>query len=162
MRGARLLDGVVGDRAKMRRVDHERLVGELLERDGVDRGEPVRPGQHGDQGVAADDLDAQGALANGRAEHAEIEAAVQQAGDLGRCEQLAAQVEHHAGQRAAQRGREPGQQRVRRRPGEADGEASELAAIRPHVFRALDMPHIAAAEGESFLAHVAAQNSVVA
>ena len=52
-------------------------------------------------------------------------------GDLGRREQLAAQVQDHAGQRIAQCGRELGKQRVRRRAGEAHREASELAARRP-------------------------------
>jgi hypothetical protein len=40
-------------------------------------------------------------------------------------------------------------------------DAPALAAVGPQVFCALDVPHIAAAEGESFLADIAAQDPVV-
>ena len=109
VRGARVLDGVVDDRAEVRRVGHERLVGELLERDGVDRGERVRlraarRSSGSERTTSVHEL----ALADRRAEQAEVEPAVEQARDLGRRQQLAAQVEHDAGQLAAQRGGERG------------------------------------------------------
>ena len=86
--------------------------------------------QHRDERLAADDLDRELALAHGRAQEAEVERAGEQALDLRRREQLAAQVEHDAGQRAAQGGRHLREQRVRRRAGEPDREAPELAARR--------------------------------
>jgi hypothetical protein len=90
----------------------------------------VRLGEDGDERLAADDLDLELPLAHRRAQEPEVERAVEQAGDLGRGEQLATQVEDHAGQGVAERVCELGQQLVGRRAGEADGEAPELAARR--------------------------------
>ena len=61
-------------------------------------------------------------------EEPEVERAVEQLRDLGRGQQLAAEVEHHAGQLPAQRGGERGEHRVGRGAGEADREAPVLAA----------------------------------
>ena len=66
-----------------------------------------------------------------RAEEAEVERAVEQSRDLGGREQLAAQVEHDAGQLLAQGGGERGQQSRRcEEPVKPIGEAPVLAARR--------------------------------
>ena len=127
---ARLLDRVVDDRAEVRRVDDERLGGQLLERHRRLRGEPVALRQHRDERLAADDLDGELALADRRAQQPEVERAGEQSLDLRRRQELASQVEHDAGQRAAQRGGHLREERVRRRAGEPDREAPELAARR--------------------------------
>ena len=126
--GARVLDGVVDDGAEVRRVGDERLAGEHLERDGVLAGERVRFVEHGDERFGAQDLGAEVAIVDGRAQEAEVERAVEQPGDLGGGEQFAAEVEHDAGQLVAQCSGDRGQRGVGHRSGEADGQAPVLAA----------------------------------
>ena len=127
--GAGVLDGVVQHRAEVRRVGHERLVLELFQRDRVARSASrCVSGRTASSGSERSTSVQSSRTWTGWAQQSEVERAVEQLCDLRRREQLAAQIEHHAGEFLAQGGGERGEQSVRRGAGEADGEAAVLAA----------------------------------
>ena len=127
---ARRVDRVVDHGARARGIDDERLVGEAIDRDRLERGERVVGRQRGDERLDAEALDDQVGVVDGRAQQRDVQRSVEQALDLRRREHLAPQVETDARQLRAQRLGHVRQQRVGHRAGEAHRQAPELAGGR--------------------------------
>ena len=84
--------------------------------------------KHRDERLGPEHLDAELALADRRSQESQVERAVDESRDLGRGQQLASEIEHHAGQLLAQSSGERGKHLVGRGAGEADREAPVLAS----------------------------------
>ena len=80
--GAGVLDGVVDDGVDMRRVGHEGLALQALERDRVGAGERVGLWEDGEERLGSEDLGAPVALVDRRAQEPDVERSVGGVRDL--------------------------------------------------------------------------------